>query len=152
MVADKNPMQIVALEKALLDESFEGVFLPKILGFSVLRPEIDNQYKYKRPQERFKEILLTICNSANFESIKQRIGQTVQIGFALSSSIWLTNLFNSITNKKVKTFLQSMMNDKLRDVEFRKTAFKSYEVQFKSFNFKTADFPETVTDLSLIHI
>ena len=92
LVADKNPMQIVALEKALLDESFEGVFLPKILGFSVLRPEIDNQYKYKRPQERFKEILLTICNSANFESIKQRIGQTVQIGFALSSSIWLTTV------------------------------------------------------------
>ncbi|MBK8081935.1 MAG: hypothetical protein IPK25_17700 [Saprospiraceae bacterium] len=149
LVADKNPMQIVALEKALLDESFEGVFLPKILGFSVLRPESDNKYKYKRPQERFKEILLTICNSANFESIKQRIGQTVQIGFALSSSIWLTNLFNSITNKKVKTFLQSMMNDKLRDVEFRKTAFKSYEVQFKSFNFKTADFPETVTDLNV---
>lgn len=149
LVANKNPMQIISLEKELLDEALEGVFLPKVLGFSVLRPEIDDQYKYKKPQEHFKEILLTICHSANFEMIKQRIGQTVQIGFALSSGIWLTNLFNNIENKKVKTFLQSMMNDKFREFEFREQAFHNYVIQFKSFNFKTADFPANTTELKV---
>ncbi len=149
LVANKHPMQIISLEKELLDEAFEGVFLPKVLGFSVLRPEIDEQYKYKKPQEHFKEVLLNISNSANFESIKQRIGQTIQIGFALSSDIWLTNLMNQVTNKKVKTFLQSMMNDKFRDLEHRKTAYHNYAVQFKSYNFKTADFPTTLPELKV---
>ncbi|MFZ1704236.1 MAG: hypothetical protein WAT79_07805 [Saprospiraceae bacterium] len=147
LVANKHPMQIIALEKELLDEAFEGIFLPKVLGFSVLRPEIDDQFKYKRPQEHFKEILLVISNSANFELIKQRIGQTIQIGFALSSGIWLTNLFNSISNKKVKTFLQSMMNDKLRELDHRKTAYHNYKAQFTTFNFQTADFPSELSDL-----
>lgn len=147
LVANKNPMQIIALEKELLDEGFEGVFLPRILGFSVLRPEIDNQYKFRKPQEHFKEILSAICNSANFEQIKQRIGQTVQVGFSLSSHIWLTNLLDSITNKKVKTFLQTMMPDKLRELDARKALYQSYAAQFKSFNFKTADFPATLAEL-----
>lgn len=149
LVANKNPMQIVSLERELLDEAFEGVFLPKILGFSVLRPEIDENYKYKKPQEHFKDILLAISNSANFEMIKLRIGQTVQIGFALSSNIWLTNLMNHITNKKVKTFLQSLMNDKLRELDYRKTAYQSYAAQFTTFNFKTADFPNNLVELKV---
>ena len=39
-----------------------------------------------------KDVLRGICESSNFEVIKQRIGQTLQIGFALSSDIWVTNL------------------------------------------------------------
>lgn len=149
LVANKNPMQIIALEKELLDEAFEGVFLPRILGFSVLRPEIDDQYKFRKPQEHFKDILLAICNSANFEQIKQRIGQTVQVGFSLSSHIWLTNLMDSINNKKVKTFLQSMMPDKLRELDARQSLYQSYTAQFKSFNFKTAEFPKTLSELKV---
>src|SRR5690606_17909282 len=113
MVANKNPLQLLSLENELLDEGFEGLFLPRILGFSVLRPEIDNNYKYKVSQDHFKKILLAICNSANFELIKLRIGQTVQVGFALSSGIWLTNLLDSVSNKKVKTFLTAQVNEKL---------------------------------------
>ena len=101
-VADNNPLQLVALEKELLDPVFEGLFLPKILGYAVLRGEIDETFKYKRPQDHFKNILNTICESANFDYIKMRIGQTVQVGFALSSDIWLTNLMEHLTNKKVK--------------------------------------------------
>ena len=36
-VAEKNPLQLVTLEKYLLQEKFEGLFLPRVLGFSVLR-------------------------------------------------------------------------------------------------------------------
>jgi len=149
MVANKNPLQLISLENELLDEGFEGLFLPRILGFSVLRPEIDSNYKYKVSQDHFKKILLTICNSANFELIKLRIGQTVQVGFALSSGIWLTNLLDSLSNKKVKTFLTSQVNEKLRELNHRMTAFDSYAKQFLNFNFATADFPKTLTELRL---
>ncbi len=148
-IANQSPLQLVALEQELLDESFEGLFLPRILGFSVLRPEIDTNTKYKRPQEHFKRILMTICDSANFDLIKQRIGQTVQVGFALSSDIWLTNLMNQITNKKIKTFLQAQQTDKWRDAESRKSGYHSYARQFKNYNFQSADFPDNMADFKV---
>lgn len=111
LVADNFPLQIIALEKELLDSDFEGMFLPRILGYSVLRGEINDNYKYKMPQNHFRDILKEICNSANFEFIKMRIGQTLQVGFALSSDIWITNLMDALTNKKVKSFLQQQKTD-----------------------------------------
>nr|HMP30401.1 hypothetical protein [Saprospiraceae bacterium] len=91
-VADHHPLQLESLEKALLDIEFEGLFLPRILGYSVLRGEIDENYRFRKPQQHFREILIAICNSTNFENLKKRIGQTIQVGFALSSDIWITNL------------------------------------------------------------
>lgn len=37
LVAEKSPLQLVSLESELLDSGFEGLFLPRILGYSVLR-------------------------------------------------------------------------------------------------------------------
>ena len=105
--ANNHPLQLVSFEEYLLDEGFEGLYLPRVLGYSVLRGRINNAVKYYRPQNHFKNILETIINSSNFEQIKQRIGQSIQIGFALSSDIWITNIIEAITNKKVKSFLQS---------------------------------------------
>ena len=99
-VAAKDPLQIIHLEQILLNDNFEGLFLPRILGFSIMRGEINSQCKYIRPQNHFKDILTAVLNSSNFEYIKKRIGQTVQIGFALSSDIWITDLINSIENKR----------------------------------------------------
>jgi len=84
-VADKHPLQLLAFEAHLLDERFEGMFLPRILGYAVLRGVINEDYIYLRPQEHFKNILTAICNSSNFDYLKKRIGQTIQIGFAMSS-------------------------------------------------------------------
>lgn len=85
-----------------------------------------------------------------------RIGQTVQVGFSLSSDIWLTNLLDQLTNKKVKTFLNLQKVDKLRDLNHRVQLYKNYKKQFANQNFMTADFPKNVVDLkvfgsSLIH-
>ena len=93
-VAAKHPLQLVYFEKVLLHNAFEGLFLPKILGHSVLRGEANDRMKYITPQEHFADVLMAICNSANFELLKKRIGQSIQIGFALSSDIWITNLIN----------------------------------------------------------
>ncbi|MBK8515788.1 MAG: hypothetical protein IPL55_05700 [Saprospiraceae bacterium] len=149
-VADNHPLQLISLEKEILDSGFEGLFLPKILGYSVLRGEIDNNYKYVRPQDHFKNILNAICESANFDYIKMRIGQTVQIGFALSSDIWLTNLMEHLTNKKVKSFLNVQKLDKFRDVAQRKIGYESYQNQFQNQNYLSAEFPKTVTELKLL--
>lgn len=148
-VANHHPLQLVALENALLDPGFEGMFLPRILGYSVLRGEIDNNYKYKRPQDHFKDILLTICNSANFELIKQRIGQTVQIGFALSSDIWLTNLLEQVSNKRIKNFLLAQKQDKYRDLAVRKQSYENYSRQFANQNFQSCDFPTNLAELKI---
>ncbi len=150
LVAEKNPLQLIALESELLDTGFEGLFLPKILGFSVLRGELDADYKYKRPQDHFKNILNSICNSTNFDLIRLRIGQTLQVGFSLSSDIWLTNFMDQLTNKKVKSFLNVQKIDKLRDVNHRKVGYESYKRQFDDQNFLTADFPKTISELKIL--
>ena len=143
VVANDSPLQLEQLEKELLDPKFEGLYLPKILGYAVLRGHIDHTFKYAVPQNHFKDILLAICHSPNFEQIKKRIGQTTQIGFALSSDIWITNLIESIDNKKIKAYLTSMKSDAMRDVEKRKEAFLKYKNQFTYVNYHSAEFPDT---------
>ncbi len=149
-IALNNPLQLISFELVLLDESFEGLFLPKILGYSVLRGEIDRFYRYVRPQEHFKEILMTICNSANFEILKKRIGQSIQIGFALSSDIWVTNLINSVSNKRIRYFLQSQKLEKYRHDPDRATGYERYKKQFKNENYQTAEFPHTTSELKIL--
>jgi hypothetical protein len=51
-VADKNPLQLTALENYLLDEGFEGLYLPRILGYTVLRGAVKSKceiYSTSRP-------------------------------------------------------------------------------------------------------
>ncbi len=148
-VADKNPLQLINLELLIMNDAFEGIFLPKLLGYSVLRGEVNEQYKYKRPQSHFKQILLQICHSANFEYLKKRIGQTVQIGFALSSDIWITNLINEVTNRRVRYFLQGQKLKKYRELKERRIGYLLYQKQFKTDNYYTADFPKTKGELKI---
>jgi len=149
LVADKNPLNIIALEKELLDPGFEGLFLPKILAYSVMRGEIDDQIRYIRPQNHFKEILTAISESANFDLIKQRIGQTTQLGFAASSDIWISNFLEKLSNKKVKSFLSAQHLEKYRDLTQKKALYNSYTKQLSEQNFLTADFPTTVPELKI---
>jgi hypothetical protein len=150
LVAARHPLQLIALELILLDPLFEGLFLPKILGYSVLRGEIDEQYKYVRPQDHFKEVLLAICNSSNFDILKKRIGQSIQIGFALSSDIWVTNLINSIENKRVRYYLQSQKLERYRQLNERAIGYERYKRQFKNDNYHYAEFPQTDAELKLM--
>mgnify|MGYP006902828144 CR=1 FL=1 len=43
-LSEFHPLQIIPFEKRLLEEDFEGLYLPKILGYSVLRGEINENY------------------------------------------------------------------------------------------------------------
>lgn len=146
-VANHSPLQLEALENALLDTSLEGLFLPRILGYNVLRGEIDNNYKYRKPQDHFKKILQAICDSANFEQLRKRIGQTIQTGFALSSDIWITNIIESQSNKRVRQYLTSLKNEKFREAKARKQAYDNYEMQFEHANYKSVEFPKNEVEL-----
>jgi hypothetical protein len=65
----------------------------------VLRGRInDDSLRYDKPQDHFKKVLLYIANSSNFEQIRSRAGQSIQMGFALSSDIWITNLSDPVVN------------------------------------------------------
>ncbi len=149
-VADDHPLQLTILETALLDPDFEGLYLSRVLGFSVLRGEIDDEYHYRRPQDHFKEVLLAIADSSNFEWIKVKIGQGCQIGFALSSEIWVSNLISQVENKKVRHFFETMIIDKYRSLPARKQAYESYYRQFLQHNYHSADFPKTVSELKTL--
>jgi len=146
-VALNDSLQLIAFEKALLNEQFEGLFLPKILGYAVLRGELNERMKYMVPQEHFKDILVAICDSANFDILKKRIGQTIQMGFACSSDIWVTNLINLFTNKRVRYFLQGQKLDKYRDIKGLKAGLFRYKKQFVNENYFSAIFPATIGDL-----
>ena len=141
-IADIHPLQLTIFETELLHPEFEGLYLSKVLGYSVLRGEIDSDYHYKRPQDHFKAVLLAIAESSNFEWIKNKIGQGCQIGFALSSEIWVSNLVNQVENKKVRQFYESMIQDKLRALPARKQAYENYYRQFVNHNYHSADFPK----------
>lgn len=149
-VAREAPLQLISLERALLNEQLEGLFLPKILGYSVLRGEVNEQEKYVLPQNHFRDILLAICNSANFDILKKRIGQTIQVGFALSSDIWITNLINSIDNKRVRYYLQGQKLEKYRIPNERKILRFRYSRQFLNDNYQTAIFPTTMGELKVL--
>jgi len=149
-VADEHPLQLTILESVLLDPDFEGLYISRVLGFSVLRGEIDSEYHYRRPQDHFKEVLLAIADSSNFEWIKVKIGQGCQIGFALSSEIWVSNLISQVENKKVRHFFESMIIDKYRLLAARKQAYESYYRQFLHHNYHSADFPKTVSELKTL--
>ncbi|MEM9916982.1 MAG: hypothetical protein AAF990_02735 [Bacteroidota bacterium] len=149
-IIQDNPLQIIAFEKALVQAELEGLYLPRILGFAVLRGVINENYKYIRPQEHFKEILLAICNSSNFDFIRKRIGQTIQMGFALSSDIWVTNLINEIVNKRIRYFLQNQKLPRYRDPRERKIGYARYKRQFRNENFLSTTFPTNLTELKVL--
>ena len=146
-VAENNPLQLVSLEKYLMDDQFEGLYLPKALGYAVLRGRVNETIKYETPQDHFADILNFITTSSNFEQIKLRVGQSIQIGFALSSHIWITNFMANVTNNRAKTFLESQQMDKYRDSKMRNTALVKYRKQFQSLNFATSEMPDDKDDL-----
>lgn len=149
VVADKNPLQLVELEKAMLNEELEGMFLPRILGYSVLRGELNEHYKYKHAQEHFYNILVAIANSPNFDYLRLRIGQTIQIGFALSTDIWVSDLLSKVENKSVRKYLQKQRISEYYDPKVREIVYNKYYRQFENFNYKTAPFPKDLGELKM---
>ena len=146
-VAKSHPLQLIAFEEELLHEDFEGLFLPRLLGFSVLRGELNSAFKYTYPQSHFKKILLTICKSSNFDYLKKRTGQSIQMAFSLSSDIWITNLINLIANKRIRYFLQGQNLPKYRVIKERKIGYTRFSNQFKNEIFQFAQFPKSFPEL-----
>lgn len=146
-VAAEAPLQLVTFEKYLLEPLFEGLYLPRVLGYSVLRSEINDQFRYIRPNDHFKDILLAICRSPHFEQLKKRIGQSIQVGFALSSDIWITNLLGLVENKRIRYFLQQQKNDRYRDVKDRQDLYSRYSNQFRNELYYSADFPNSLGEM-----
>lgn len=148
-IAEFHPLQQEAFEVQLLDPKFEGLHLPRILGYCVLRGELNEKFKYIRPQNHFKKVLLGICNSSNFEVLKTRIGQTLKIGFSLSSDIWSTNLIQSIKVKSARYFLEQHKNEAYRSDIDRKSAYLKLKKQYQSLNFTTTTFPNTELEVRI---
>jgi hypothetical protein len=151
-VSKNDPLQLIAFENVLMDTAFEGLFLPKVLSYSILRGEVSaHDCKYTRQQEHFKNILTAIIQSPNFDWLKKRIGMTVQTGFMLSSDIWITNLINAFQNKRFRYYLQSSKVDKFRFDTERRAHWARYKKQFNNEIYFTADFPTQFTELKVLY-
>ena len=150
-IADNHPLQIIDLESKLLDDKFEGLYLPRILAYGVLRGVVTDHFKYTRPQDHLRTIILTLAKSSNFEMLTRRIGQSLQLGFALSSDIWVTNLINEIGNKRVKSYFTSQRLLKYRDASQRAVGLHSMRRQFAGENFYTSQFPEKGVELRTLY-
>ncbi len=146
-VASEAPLQLVTFEKYLLEPAFEGLYLPRVMGFAVLRSEINDQYRFVRPNDHFKDILLAICRSPHFDQLKKRIGQSISLGFALSSDIWITNLMSNVENKRIRNFLQQQNTDRYRDLKDRADLYRRYSNQLRNETYFSADFPTTVGEM-----
>jgi hypothetical protein len=145
-VSMEEPLQLIPLEDALLEDRFEGLFLPRVLGYNILRGEVNQQTKFVRSQERVDKVLKSICESANFDYLTHRIGQSVQIIFALSSDIWATNFIDRIPFKKQKQYLLTQKLEKFIHEHERKLSFTSYARQFSKFRFHTTTFPNDMVE------
>ncbi|MEM7572585.1 MAG: hypothetical protein AAF433_06780 [Bacteroidota bacterium] len=149
-VSEHFPLQVEAFEKGLLDERFEGLYLPRILGYAALRGEINDYCKYARRQDHLREVLLFIAGNSNFDQLQQRIGQGLQVAFALGSDIWVTSLIEAIGNKRVRQYFQSQRKDENRTVDGRKRTLLRYSRQFRDKNFQSAVFPTTGEELTVL--
>jgi hypothetical protein len=146
-VAAESPLQLVTFERFLLDPLFEGLYLPRVLGYAVLRGEVTDQYRYVRPNDHFKEILLAICRNVHFDQLKKRIGQSISVGFALSSDIWITNLLSQVENKRIRNFLQQQKIDRFREIKDRTDLYKRYSNQFRHELYYSAEFPTSLGEM-----
>lgn len=146
---DYSPLEIESFEKHLLDDRFEGLFLPRVLGFAVLRGEVTEHYYYARQNDHFGEVLRYIAQNSNFDQLRSRIGQSVQCGFALSSDIFVTSLVDSVSSKRVRQFLQVQRSSDARTMEGRRRIERRYRRQFKGRNYHYAPFPVTTNELTI---
>ena len=142
-----SPFEIEAFERYLLDDRFEGLFLPRVLGYSVLRPQINEHFYYARQNDHFGTLLNYIAGNINFDQLSSRIGQAVQVGFALSSDIYITGLVDGIPSKRVRQFLLTQKSDDARTAKGRELIFNRYKRQFKSRNYQYAPFPQEESEL-----
>lgn len=142
------PLQLEALELGLLDAGLEGLYLPKLLGYAVLRPHINQKIgQYFRPQEHLKQVILAIAASNAFPELQKRIGQGVTVAFALSTNVWVTSVMGEVANKSPRLFFQQHHDLSLHTAEQRLTIYNRYKRQFAQDNFAAAAFPANTEEI-----
>lgn len=147
---DYSPLEIESFENYLLDERFEGLFLPRILGYAVLRGEVTEHAYYARQNDHFGAILKAIAGNSNFDQLSNRIGQSVQCGFALSSDIFVTSLIDNVASKRVRQFLQGQRSSDARTRDGRYRIYRRYLRQFRGRNYHYAPFPLNTGELTTL--
>lgn len=143
------PLQLEAMELALLDPGLEGLFMPKLLGYAVLRPRVNEEAgMYYRSQEHLREVLLAISKSNAFSELEKRVGQGVTVALALSTNVWVTTVIAEIPNRHPRNFFEQHYDRSLHTAEQRLQRYRRYKAQFKHDNYFAAAFPGDADELS----
>ena len=143
------PLQLEAMELALLDPGLEGLFMPKLLGYAVLRPRVNEAAgMYYRSQEHLREVLLAIASSNAFAELEKRVGQGVTVALALSTNVWVTTVIADIPNRHPRNFFEQHYDRSLHTPEQRMQRYRRYKAQFKHDNYFAAAFPGDLSELA----
>ena len=143
------PLQLEAMELALLDANLEGLFMPKLLGYAVLRPRVNEEAgQYYRSQEHLREVLLAISRSNAFSELEKRVGQGVTVALALSTNVWVTTVISEISSRQPRNFFEQHYDRSLHTAEQRMQRYRRYKAQFKHDNYFAAAFPGDLAELS----
>ena len=143
------PLQLEAMELALLDPGLEGLFMPKLLGYAVLRPRVNEESgMYYRSQEHLREVLLSIARSNAFSELEKRVGQGVTVALALSTNVWVTTVIAEIPNRHPRNFFEQHYDRSLHTPEQRMQRYRRYKAQFRHDNYAAAAFPADLSELS----
>ena len=143
------PLQLEALELALLDPGLEGLYMAKLLGYAVLRPRVNEKTgQYYRAQDHLREVMLAIGSSNAFAELQKRVGQGVTVAFALSTHVWATSLIGDVASRGPRQFFQQHHDDAVHTAEQRMTLYRRYERQFVNDNYAAAAFPTTAQEMS----
>ena len=81
---------------------------------------------------------------------EKELGKPFKWDLRLSSDIWVTNLINKLSNKRIRYFLQSQQLTRYRDPRDRATGLYRYKNQFRNDHFHTAVFPTNLSELKVL--
>lgn len=140
-IAEKNPMEIIEFEEILTDEALEGIFVDKLMYFTILRASVDENYRFERSQERLEELILFAAQSSSFEAMQRSLLLPVRLAFSLSSGIWGNKVIGKIKNKSAREFFQRQFGEATRDDHARAVQYRSLKKRFKEIKYQSASVP-----------
>ncbi len=140
-VAGKAPLQLIALEDLIMDEELEGLFLPEILTFNVLRASVNDKSKFTRTPDRLERIIRFICISPGFDFIKNTIRLPLRLSLVMSSSIWGHKLAESIQARRSREYILQQLQEARRDEHASALQYKRLRDTYRHIAYQSAPVP-----------
>ncbi len=140
-VSKNQPMQILTLEEAMMDHQLEGLYLDKLMSYSILRAKLTPDTRFDRSQDILEKMILFMTESSSFDLIENSMRLPVRMTFALSSNIWSNKVIEQISSKRAKEYLRRQLKEAKRDDHARVVQYKGLKKRYAEVPYQTAEVP-----------